>query len=476
MEGKNRFDGCVKKDVCPDICLIFQDFLRGMVKNNAGFNKQFIFLVSEWGRLYFVNGCNRMEIFSFLHVIHNEYSFYSVLSPADSENILVYDSMIDAWNSCVKVEGRTKVDKHMLKLNSLQALRAIAFLGIFIWHCGIDIGNTGAWGVSVFFVLSGFLMIYNYMPKGTEDFEKLRLVKWNIYDSVCFSIRKILKLWPVHLLMLILLVILSAHGLLNETFDIMIWIKWSGNLLLDIFLLQSWVPIESVYYSFNGVAWFLSVSVFLYSIFPLILKRISVYQKVVDGIYAILLILIIQVIVAWMTTYISVDISKWVTYICPLYRAGDFIIGCNLGYIFLKKQNAIQSGKIWTLAEVFVIGIVLLQFLAAIKLEEHNVIWLRYTLVFTLGSMGLVYLFAINQGFVSKFLTNKLLLYIGNISGEAFLIHQIIIGQVVGRTHKFLGYNPTMLYIFIVSFAITIFMVYIIDVCRLKWHVLRRIG
>ena len=48
----------------------------------------------------------------------------------------------------------------MKRLDSLQGLRAFAFLGIFLGHCGI--GSAAGMSVCVFFVLSGFLMIYNY--------------------------------------------------------------------------------------------------------------------------------------------------------------------------------------------------------------------------------------------------------------------------------------------------------------------------
>lgn len=51
----------------------------------------------------------------------------------------------------------------MRRLNSLQGLRAVAFMGVFLGHCGI--GSGGGMGVSVFLVLSGFLMIYNYYQK-----------------------------------------------------------------------------------------------------------------------------------------------------------------------------------------------------------------------------------------------------------------------------------------------------------------------
>ena len=49
------------------------------------------------------------------------------------------------------------------KIESLQAVRGIAFLGIFLKHTGISLFCAlGDWGVSIFFVLSGFLMSVRY--------------------------------------------------------------------------------------------------------------------------------------------------------------------------------------------------------------------------------------------------------------------------------------------------------------------------
>ena len=52
------------------------------------------------------------------------------------------------------------------KLISLQGVRGIAFLGVFLYHASII--ETGPWGVSVFVILSGFLMTYNYYDKKIE--------------------------------------------------------------------------------------------------------------------------------------------------------------------------------------------------------------------------------------------------------------------------------------------------------------------
>ena len=48
-------------------------------------------------------------------------------------------------------------------LKMLDALRGVTFLGVFMFHTELNVFRTlGGWGVSVFFVLSGFLMVYSY--------------------------------------------------------------------------------------------------------------------------------------------------------------------------------------------------------------------------------------------------------------------------------------------------------------------------
>lgn len=48
------------------------------------------------------------------------------------------------------------------KIESLETLRGIAFSGIFLLHIGFPI-QWATLGVSIFFVLSGFLLSYHYL-------------------------------------------------------------------------------------------------------------------------------------------------------------------------------------------------------------------------------------------------------------------------------------------------------------------------
>lgn len=49
------------------------------------------------------------------------------------------------------------------KLCSLDAVRAAACIGILSYHMYLT--YLGPWGVTVFFVLSAFLMSYNYLDR-----------------------------------------------------------------------------------------------------------------------------------------------------------------------------------------------------------------------------------------------------------------------------------------------------------------------
>lgn len=50
-------------------------------------------------------------------------------------------------------------------LKGLYFVRALAFLAVFFQHINDRFIGIGGWGVSIFIVLSGFLMVYQYYDK-----------------------------------------------------------------------------------------------------------------------------------------------------------------------------------------------------------------------------------------------------------------------------------------------------------------------
>lgn len=143
------------------------------------------------------------------------------------------------------------------RIYSIQSLRAIAFLGVCLSHCGI--GEAGTWGVSVFIILSGFLMTYNYYEKNIE--------KMNLKESIIFSIHKIRKLYLLHIITMVFAVLIEVVKIKNFLVDIKNLIF---KIIVNILLIQAWVPKISINFSLNGVSWYLSLCAFLYFSFPFV--------------------------------------------------------------------------------------------------------------------------------------------------------------------------------------------------------------
>ena len=81
----------------------------------------------------------------------------------------------------MRLETVTKTDN---RSQSVQVLRAIAFLLIFLSHAFGRLGWWGAFGVSLFIVLSGYLEAKHHLN------DKL--------DAKIFAKKKVKKVYPLH--------------------------------------------------------------------------------------------------------------------------------------------------------------------------------------------------------------------------------------------------------------------------------------
>ena len=301
------------------------------------------------------------------------------------------------------------------RIPSLQAVRCLAFLSLFVFHC--DLTGSGGWGVSLFLVLSGFLMIYNYFNR---ELTAAPLA------GVRFGISKIKKLYPLHLLMLLAAILLDVNSLLRR-FTLNRISRYLVKVLLHASLLQAWVPSSSVYFALNGVAWYLSVTLFLYCLFPFILAGIKKWTGRKTAVICIAAVYAAQLIVGALTKNIGNSNSDpaWITYIAPPFRLGDFVIGCALGYLYITRKKEPH----FRMASVLEICSILLAVLTLFLRERvfSDAVWFRTSMLYTPASVFLIYVFAVNKGILTRLLTCRPVLYIGNISPYAYLIHQIVI-------------------------------------------------
>ena len=304
------------------------------------------------------------------------------------------------------------------KILSVQGLRTIAYIGIFLNHTYIV--KTGFWGVSVFIILSGFMMTLSYFQHDMQ---------FNVKSRFLLSINKIKKLYPLHVVTLLVALILDLiKG------DLRLNGVCLAKVLLGLSLTQAWIPSRGYYFSLNGVSWYLSVCILLYFLFPTVLCFIK-KKKASQLLLMVLVIYILQIVLGIaslnMDLFNDIDnFTRWFTYICPLFRFGDFTIGCCVCGAFLNN-NPKMSEKNASVLEVllcFVLLITLRMNLRGTGMFGSE--WFKYNMIYTPTSVALVFLCLINKGVLSKILSSKPMVYLGNISPYTFLIHQIVIRYI----------------------------------------------
>lgn len=153
-------------------------------------------------------------------------------------------------------------DARPRRLDALTSLRFVAALMVVSAHgagvFGVAIDRPMqfvlAGGLSFFFVLSGFVLAWNYprldRPGAVADFLVLRLS----------------RLWPLHAAgLVVFLLVVPRHGWVAGGIDPVV------AAVLNVTLMQAWVPIPGYASAFNGPTWTLSVDLFLYLLFPFLL-------------------------------------------------------------------------------------------------------------------------------------------------------------------------------------------------------------
>lgn len=334
------------------------------------------------------------------------------------------------------------------KLMGIQTLRAIAFLEIFLGHCGVQ-WCAASFGVSIFMILSGFCMAINYLPKA----DKFDL---SPVSSVKFAFGKIKKLYPLHLIMVVAIYIIVQMPTSEKAIE---------RLIREVLLLKCWTTYSEDYFAYNGVAWYFSTYLYVCMLAPYAIKLVSKIKNKAQLLISGAFVYAVMVGMGYYLTLAQIPIgdtfAKWATYINPLYRILDFSMGVMLGWLFLHRQESDVKNKTMVhLLEVLAVAAFILQEYAYLPIKE-NYMGIGYNVYFTLSSLLIVWVFAVSGGFVTKLLNNKVLIWVGNLSGYMFLIHQVVIRGLKMYTGKSLQGNVHLMYIIVATFVISVIGAYI---------------
>lgn len=206
-------------------------------------------------------------------------------------------------------------------IKSLQSLRLVFAIMIFLHHFpnasdGAGLFTAGgALGVCFFIMLSGFAMSVGYGERVLSD----------EFDFKHYYLKRVIRLWPLHLLCLLGFVVLHLQTSFSS-------IKSIGVLGINSLMLQSWIPIKDVYFSGNAVSWCLCDLMFCYLLFPALYRFINnVHTKTI-----VIIGLLVAAFYFVIIQLIPDDMVHAFVYISPIFRLLDFILGILVYQAFQK--------------------------------------------------------------------------------------------------------------------------------------------
>lgn len=291
---------------------------------------------------------------------------------------------------------------HLAPLTSLRFFAAA--LVVFEHYFGFRYGHAG---VSFFYVLSGFILAYNYGGKVSTP-SKL----WE------FFAKRIARLYPIHLLTLF--AALPVALLIDFRDDLMLA---PSAFVANVLLLQSFVPVKLVYFGFNSVSWSISDEAFFYAVFPLAglvlckMRRPAIWLGL--GLFWLGLA---WLALSWRQLGLPAGYEHWFFYINPLVRLSEFVAGMAVGLGFGAARP--RAGQ--AIREVAALAAALLAVLVAYQLPERAVS-LTYSLLFVLPSLAVVVVFARGSGPISRLLSAPLMVLLGEASFALYMTHQLFL-------------------------------------------------
>jgi peptidoglycan/LPS O-acetylase OafA/YrhL len=306
-------------------------------------------------------------------------------------------------------------------IGSLTSLRFFAALAVFFVH--VNLFPEGYLGVTFFFILSGFILAYNYAEIFTApDRKKIQGFYWNRFA----------RIYPLHLLtFLISIPLVYAELKAGKTWLLEYYPSQPNAPFVDaianLTLLQSFSPFRRVYAAYNEVSWSISAEFFFYALFPLIIVLWSKLR--LNHQWQWLAALLTIWVTATLVEFIFRDaaFNHWLLYISPPARLADFLLGIILCSSFKKLQSSSRvrslSGHYYVLLEVATI----LALLLALYFAPYFHLSFRYDMYYAPFMSLIIIVFALQKGVLSKLLAHPNLVWLGEISFSFYMLHQLIL-------------------------------------------------
>lgn len=312
------------------------------------------------------------------------------------------------------------------KIDSLTSFRFLAALAIVLFHANTNfplfrgeyLNVACLHGVSLFFVLSGFILTTVYFE---ADFSQRR--HW-----VSFLRKRIGRIWPLHVSALIFQAVAVPTSVVLLTFG------YLPVLLGNIALLHAWLPSKSTPFYLNPPSWSVSTEWFFYLVFPLLLVglRRSIWIPIAFAILSLGTVTLISNLNLAVASVGGVSLEDML-YKNPLARIPEFVAGMVTAVAFRRGKANIKCPYLpATVVELGAVAVALslslsshaiARALTSIGVAQPWVYWLKLAGIPLIGFSLLIGVFAMRLGGVSRILSAPYLVLLGEISYSTYLLH-----------------------------------------------------
>ncbi len=311
-------------------------------------------------------------------------------------------------------------------------------------------------GVSFFYVLSGFILYYNYAE---------------LTDRASFWLARFARIWPLHAVTLgLALLLIPFNWLLGHE-------HWYVTLPANVLLVQAWLPFHGSALSYNGVAWSLSVEMAFYLLFPWLLLAMQKRGAgpVLVGSFALGLV-IVMAAARWYPA------EPYLYSFFPLCRVFEFVLGmsaCQWWFAHARTPGG-RAGwsvyEIMTLAAVALLALAIRPFLRETALTHEVIGWMA-TAISAMAFTALIWVYAHQAGMISRFFSARFFVHLGEISFALYMCHQVLLNWL--GTEPFgwkVNWTPMSLSIYVAACLALSWLLFAVVENPARRFILRRYG
>lgn len=282
---------------------------------------------------------------------------------------------------------------HLMIVAALLLPASVAKVFVFL-------SSPGFLGVDLFFVLSGFIISYNYETWFVAG------IDWRRYGQ--FQRARLARIYPVHLVLLLALVV-AVRGLGIDAAASTDASRWSTIRLVEsLFLIQAWLGHTDAW---NAVSWSISLEWMAYLLFPVMVWAARRIARL--GAVGTVVVLVAVAAVPGIRGVIEQHVPGTPS-LPPLKIITEFLAGCITYQLFRENR-----GRTWLTAHPGALLATLV--LGAAMLSHWGISAACAVPLVPPLILGLAY----GRGLLSRWFAHPALVYGGKISFALYMTHYL---------------------------------------------------